>query len=126
MPPRWGRGRIPERGSKGRKGSTLRKLLPDLIDAGLGAVSPVQITCAGMDAGKLKAEFGDRITLWGGGCDARQVLPSASPDEVRRHVLGQVEAFAPGGGFVFQKVHNILADVPPENIAAMFGAVQTC
>ena len=104
---------------------SLRKLLPDLIDAGLDAVNPVQITCAGMDARELKAEFGDRLTFWGGGCDTRQVLPSAAPDEVRRHVRGQIEAFAPGGGFVFQQVHNILADVPPENIAAMFGAVRT-
>jgi uroporphyrinogen-III decarboxylase len=76
-----------------------------------------------MDARELKAEFGSRLTLWGGGCDTRHVLPCGTPDEVRRHVKGQVAILSPGGGFVFQQVHNILAGVPPENIIAMLDAV---
>jgi uroporphyrinogen decarboxylase len=102
----------------------VRELLPDLIDAGLEAINPVQITCRGMDARGLKSDFGDRLVFWGGGCDTREILPHATPEEVRRHVREQIEIFSPGGGFVFQQVHNILADVPPENIVAMLETVK--
>jgi len=101
----------------------LRPLLGDLIDAGLEIIQPVQVSCTGMDARGLKAEFGDRLTLWGGGCDTRFILPNGTPEEVRRHVQQQVAILRPGGGFVFQQVHNILANVPPENIIAMFDAI---
>jgi uroporphyrinogen decarboxylase len=101
----------------------VRELLPHLIEAGLDAINPVQISCSGMDAAELKAEFGSEITFWGGGCDTRDVLPNGSPQEVAEHVKKQVGTFRPGGGFVFQQVHNILANVPPENIAAMLDAV---
>ena len=70
----------------------------------------------------MKRDFGGRLTFWGGGCDTRYVLSHGTPEEVRQHVRGQVSILAPGGGFVFQQVHNILADVPPENIIAMFDA----
>jgi len=101
----------------------VRELLPDLIDAGLDAINPVQISCRGMDARELKAEFGDKLTFWGGGCDTHHVLAHGTPEDVRRHVRGQVAILSPGGGFVFQQVHNVLADVPPENVIAMFDAV---
>jgi len=101
----------------------VRELLPDLIDAGLDAINPVQITCRGMDAAELKAEFGKDLTFWGGGCDTREVLPKSTPEQVREHVEKQLEIMSPGGGFVFQQVHNILADVPPENVVAMYDAV---
>lgn len=101
----------------------VREILPDLIEAGLDAMNPVQITCAGMDAAGLKAEFGPDVTFWGGGCDTRDVLPGGTPEEVREHVRRQVETLRPGGGFVFQQVHNIMADVRGENIVAMFDAV---
>ena len=101
----------------------VRELLPDLIDAGLDAINPVQISCSGMDPRELKAEFGGRLTFWGGGCDTRHVLSHGTPDEVCRHVKEQVAIFSPGGGFVFQQVHNVLADVPPENVIAMLDAV---
>jgi len=97
----------------------VRELLPDLIEAGLDAMNPVQITCTGMDAAGLKRDFGRDITLWGGGCDTRQVLPKGTTEDIRRHVRQQVKTLNPGGGFVFQQVHNILAEVPPENIVAM-------
>jgi uroporphyrinogen decarboxylase len=100
----------------------IRSLLPLLIEAGLDASNPVQITCAGMDPGELKREFGDRFTFWGGGCDTRFILSHGTPEEVRRHVREQISILSPGGGFVFQQVHNILADVPPENVIAMFDA----
>lgn len=102
---------------------SIYRLLPDLIDAGFEIINPVQITAAEMAPEKLKAEFGSDITFWGGGCDTRQVLNRGTPTEVRDHVRRQVEALAPGGGFVFNTVHNILPDVPPENIEAMFEAV---
>jgi uroporphyrinogen decarboxylase len=101
----------------------LRELLPDLIDAGLDTTNPVQITCKGMEADGLKRDFGARITFWGGGCDTRAVLPHGTPDEVKAHVREQIRILSPGGGFVFQQVHNIMADVPPANIVAMFEAV---
>jgi uroporphyrinogen decarboxylase len=102
----------------------VRELLPDLIEAGLDAINPVQITCSGMDAAGLKRDFGRDLVFWGGGCDTRHVLPNGTPDEVRSHVRGQLAAWKGGGGFVFQQVHNILANVPPENIAVMFDALR--
>jgi len=103
----------------------VRELLPDLIDAGLEAINPVQISCSGMDAAELKAEFGKEMVFWGGGCDTQIILPNAAPEEVRRHVKQQVDILKPGGGFVFQQVHNILANVPPQNVVAMFEAVRS-
>ena len=103
---------------------SIRSLLPDLIDAGLDAVNPVQISTAGMEATGLKRDFGRDIVFWGGGCDTQTVLRSGTPAEVRAHVRAQVDALASDGGFVFQQVHNILAGVPAANIEAMFDAVR--
>jgi uroporphyrinogen decarboxylase len=102
----------------------IEPLLEDLIDAGLESANPVQITSAGMDPRHLKRTYGDRFTFWGGGCDTRHMLPHGTPDEIRSHVREQIEILGPGGGFVFQQVHNILADVPPGNILAMFEAAR--
>jgi uroporphyrinogen decarboxylase len=102
----------------------IRELLPDLIEAGLDAINPVQISCAGMDATKLKADFGKEMVFWGGGCDTQTILPYATADAVRQHVREQVGILSPGGGFVFQQVHNILANVPPKNVVAMYEAVR--
>ena len=99
-------------------------LLGDLIEAGLDAINPVQVTCNGMDPAHLKRTYGDRLTFWGGGCDTRHILGHGSPEEVHENVRGLVSTFAPGGGFVFQQVHNVMADVPPENVVAMFDAVR--
>lgn len=101
----------------------VRELLDDMIEAGLDAINPVQINAAGMEPAELKAEYGERITLWGGGCDTRDILPHASPEQVAAHVREQVRLLKPGGGFVFQQVHNILADVSAENVVAMFDAI---
>jgi len=101
-------------------------LLADMIEAGLDAMNPVQFNCADMQLDRLKRQFGRDLTFWGGGCDTRDILPRGTPDQVRRHVRQQVATMAPGGGFVFQQVHNILADVPAENIVAMFEAVRSC
>lgn len=98
-------------------------LLDDLIDAGLDAINPVQITCKDMALDHLADRFGGRLCFWGGGCDTRDVLPHATPAEVREHVLRQCDVLGKRGGFVFQQVHNIMPNVPPENIVAMFDAV---
>jgi uroporphyrinogen decarboxylase len=103
----------------------IRLLLPDLIDAGLEAVNPVQVSCKGMAAEGLKQDFGKDITFWGGGCDTQWLLSHGTPEEVSDHVKRQVEIMRQGGGFVFQQVHNILADVPPQNIVAMFDAARS-
>ena len=101
----------------------VRELLPDLIEIGLDAMNPVQITCRGMEAAGLKKDFGKQFTFWGGGCDTREMLTKGTPAQIREHVLRLMDIWRPGGGYVFQQVHNIMADVPPENIVAMFDAV---
>lgn len=99
------------------------ELIPDLIEAGIEILNPVQTSCRNMEPERLKKEFGEYITFWGGGCDTRNVLPNATPDEIERHVRERIEILAPGGGFVFNTVHNIMADVPPENIVRMYDTV---
>jgi uroporphyrinogen decarboxylase len=103
---------------------SIHALLPDLIEAGFDVVNPVQTACRDMDPARLKREFGAEITFWGGGVDTRAVLNHGTPAMVREDVLERLKVFAPGGGFVFNTVHNILPDVPPENIVAMFEAIE--
>lgn len=102
----------------------VRELLPDLIDAGLDTINPVQITARGMEPEPLKRDFGKEIVIWGGGCDTQQILPNERPEKVYEHVKRQLEIFGPDGGYVFQQVHNILPEVPVENILAMFESVR--
>jgi uroporphyrinogen-III decarboxylase len=99
------------------------KFLPSFIEAGIDILNPVQCSAAGMDPAELKARFGDRIVFWGGGVDTQHVLPFGTPAEVREQVLRRCEVFAPGGGFVFNTIHNIQAQTPVENIVAMIDAV---
>lgn len=102
---------------------SVHDLLPDLIEIGVDAINPVQVTAAKMDGELLKREFGDVLTFWGGGCDTQQVLGAGSPEQVKAEVQRRCDQFAPGGGFVFCQVHNIQPDVPPENILAMYEAL---
>ncbi len=103
---------------------SIHALLPSMIDAGLDSVNPVQTTCAMMEPERLKKDFGGRIAFWGGGCDTRTVLSKGTPRDVDENVKRNIETLASGGGFVFQQVHNVLADFPPENVVAMFEAVK--
>ncbi len=96
--------------------------IPDLIDNGIDILNPLQISAEGMDPKELKERFGDKLVFWGGGIVAQHVLPFASAEEVREHVRKNVEIFKSGGGYVFNNVHNIQADVPAENIVALFDA----
>ena len=102
---------------------SIYKLMPDLIEAGYDVINPLQTVCRDMEPDRLKREFGKDICFWGGGCDTRTVLNRATPAEVRRHVLARLELLAPGGGFVFNTIHNILPEIPPQNILAMFDAI---
>jgi len=102
---------------------SIHALLPDLIEAGVDIINPVQISAANMEPERLKRDFGNDITFWGGGADTRKVLPKGTLDEVKDHVRYNIETFAPGGGFVFVPAHNMLPDIPPQNIVAMFEAV---
>ena len=99
------------------------KFIPLLIEAGIDILNPVQCSATGMEPEQLKAQFGDRIVFWGGGVDTQHVLPFGKPGEVREQVLRRCEIFAPGGGFVFNAVHNVQAMTPVENIVAMLDAV---
>lgn len=100
----------------------IRSILPDLIEIGVDAINPVQITAKGMDPAELKREFGKQITFWGGGVDTQHTLPFASAAEVKRSVKKNMEIFKQGGGYVFAQVHNITPDVPIENVIAMYEA----
>ena len=102
-------------------GSVL-EYLGDLVDNGIDILNPVQLSAKGMDPVRLKKEFGKTLTFWGGGIDSQHVLPRATPKVVREHVRRNIKAFKPGGGYVFNSVHNIQADVPPENVVALFDA----
>jgi uroporphyrinogen decarboxylase len=102
----------------------VRPLIPDLIESGIDILNPVQVSAAGMDSKELKKDFGKDVTFYGGGVDTQRVLPRGTPQEVRDEVKRRVDDFAPGGGFIFNTVHNIQADVPPENIVAMWEALQ--
>lgn len=97
----------------------IRELIPDLIEIGVDVLNPVQVSAAGMDTDELAREFGRDLVFWGGGVDTQRVLGSGVPAEVRADVLRHVMDLAPGGGFVFAAVHNIQANVPPENVLAM-------
>ena len=102
----------------------VRPLLPDFIEVGVDILNPVHITATGMEPAALKRDFGSDLVFWGGGVDTQGVLPTGTAQEVRDDVRRNVEALAAGGGYVFNTVHNIQADVPPENIAAMWEALR--
>lgn len=96
--------------------------IPDLIDNGIHILNPVQTGARHMDPVELKRQFGRDLVFWGGGCDSQHILPRGTPFEVAESVRVSLAAFMPGGGYVFDSIHNIQGDVPPENIVAMFDA----
>ena len=103
---------------------SIRAVIPDLIEAGVDILNPVQVSATGMDSAELKREFGRELCFWGGGVDTQTILDKGTPEEVRGEVRRRIEDLAPGGGFVFAAVHNIQGDVPPENIMAMWETLQ--
>ena len=100
------------------------RFFESFIEAGVDIINPVQCSAAGMEPETLKARYGDRLVFWGGGVDTQQVLPFGTPEQVREQVLRRCEIFAPGGGFVFNAIHNIQACTPLNNIVAMVDALR--
>jgi hypothetical protein len=98
-------------------------LVDTFIDCGFDILNPVQCSADGMDPQGLKDNYGDRITFWGGGVNTQKILPFGTPEQVRKEVLSRCEVFAPGGGFVFNAIHNVQAQTPIENVIAMIDAV---
>ena len=104
---------------------SIYEIIPDLIEIGIDALNPVQVSAKNMDTVKLKKEFGKDLTFWGGGCDSQKILPYGTPKDVREEVKRRVNDLAPGGGFVFCQVHNIQPDVSLENILAMYEELES-
>jgi hypothetical protein len=99
-------------------------LMPDFIDAGFDVLNPVQCSAEGMGPTRLKAEFGSDIVFWGGGVDTQRTLPFGTPEDVYHEVRERVDVLAPGGGFVFNAIHNIQSNVPLSNTLAMVRALK--
>jgi len=99
------------------------KLYPDFIEAGFDIINPVQTSAAGMDPMVLAAQFGDRVTFWGGGVDTQHTLPFGTPKEIKAQVRERMRVFGSGGGFVFNPIHNVQAGIPVENLLALYEAV---
>ena len=101
---------------------SIRPIIPDLIDAGVDILNPVQFTARDMELKGLKKDFGKDLTFWGGGVDTQSTLNNGTPQQVSDEVKRIIDLMAPGGGFVFAPVHNVQEDVPPENFWAMWDA----
>jgi uroporphyrinogen decarboxylase len=102
----------------------ISEIIPDLISAGVDILNPVQIGAKGMEPVKLKHEFGKEITFWGGGIDSQKTLPFGTVNQVKDEVRRNIDALAPGGGYVFSPIHHIQADVPAKNVLVMWEAFQ--
>ena len=94
--------------------------LDDFAEMGLDCLNPLQLSANGMDPVKIKENYGDKFTFWGGGVDTQRVLPFGTPDEVRAQVRERIDILGKGGGYVFNTIHNIVAGVPAENLLAMY------
>lgn len=103
---------------------SVKAFIPDFIDAGFDILNPVQIAAADMDPIILKSKFGEQVTFWGGGVDTQNTLPFGTSEEVRAEVLERIKIFGPGGGFIFNTIHNIQPKVPVENVLAMYETVR--
>jgi uroporphyrinogen decarboxylase len=103
---------------------SISNLMPDMIEAGIEIFNPVQTNAANMSPAFLKKEFGASCTFWGGGVENVGTLNTGNQQQIRDQVSERLEIFSAGGGFVFNTVHNILPDVPPENVITLFEAVK--
>jgi len=100
--------------------------IPDLLDNGIHILNPVQTSAKNMDPAALKQQFGERLVFWGGGCDSQHILPRGTPVQVADNVRQNIAAFKPGGGYVFNNIHNIQGEVSAENILAMYDTAFEC
>jgi uroporphyrinogen-III decarboxylase len=99
---------------------SLVNILPLIVETGLDILNPVQTSARGMEPQWLKDNFGDKLTFWGGGIDSQKTMPFGTVEEVIKEVEERITTFAPGGGYVFNSIHNIQQNTPPENIEAAF------
>ena len=95
------------------------KYIPFMIEMGVDAVNPVQVSAKGMNPRDLVREFGRDIAFWGGGCDTQHALNASDTEVVRADVRRRLDEFGPDAFLVFTQVHNIQYDVPPDNILAL-------
>ena len=102
----------------------VRPEIPDFIEMGIDILNPVHVNATGMEPSQLKRDFGKDLVFWGGGIDTQKILPTGTIDEVSEDVKKNLNALAPGGGFVFATVHNIQSEVPPQNIISMWETLQ--
>jgi uroporphyrinogen decarboxylase len=102
----------------------VRPLIPDFLEIGVDILNPIHIRAQNMAPAGLKRDYGKDLAFWGGGVDTQGILPRGAPQEVKDDVRRNIEALAPGGGYVFNTIHNIQADVPPQNLIAMWEALQ--
>lgn len=102
---------------------SIHQFIPSLIDEGIDIINPLQTNCRDMEPDKLKAEFGNDMCFWGGGMDPRVILNTGTPTQVKDEVKRRLDILKPGGGFVFNNIHNIMPDVSAENVIALFDAV---
>lgn len=93
-------------------------------ETGIDILNPVQCSAEGMDPRLLKEKWGNKFTFWGGGVNTQKTLPFGTPEEVYAEVTERLSIFAPGGGFVFNTIHNIQGPTPVANILAVFDAVK--
>jgi uroporphyrinogen decarboxylase len=105
---------------------SIYSLIPDLIEIGVDILNPVQYSAGGMDLERLKREFGNDLCFWGGGIDTQEALPFWKPEEIRDQIKRNIDILAPGGGFVFGTVHNVVEGVPVENVLATFETALEC
>ncbi|MDP6131519.1 MAG: uroporphyrinogen decarboxylase family protein [Dehalococcoidia bacterium] len=98
-------------------------IIGDLIDIGVDALNPIQVSARQMDSDVLKREFGHHLAFWGA-IDTHRVLPMGTPEDVEAEVRKTIGDLAPGGGYVLTSVHNIQSEVPPENMMAMYKAAR--
>jgi uroporphyrinogen decarboxylase len=103
---------------------SVSSILGDLIECGVDIFNPVQISAANMSPAELKARFGDRLVLWGGGYDAQLSDRTAAYEEVYGEVLANIQELGRGGGYIFAGVHNLPADMPEAHIRAMLDALR--
>ena len=101
----------------------IRPIIPDFIEMGIQILNPIHISATGMDPKQLKKDFGDDVVFWGGGVETQDILPNGSPQKIADNVKRNIDALAPGGGFVFNTVHNIQSEVSPKNIMSMWNTL---
>lgn len=103
---------------------SVEPLIREFIEAGFDILNPVQTSAANMDPHMLKSKYGDKITFWGGGVDTQKTLPFGTPKQVQTEVRERIRIFAPGGGFVFNTIHNVQPKIPIENVLAMYKSLR--